>query len=64
MNHKGLTLVALLYLMMVLLCVSGYITNVVWIIKHMAGAMSVEMIVALIGLFTPLGFLHGIYTWF
>lgn len=64
LNHKGLTTVALLYALMVLLFIAGYITNIVWILKHMAAGIGGEMLVALIGLVTPLGFLHGLYTWF
>lgn len=54
----------LLYMVIVVLCLAGYVTNVVWIIKHMAVGMSTEMVISLVGLFTPVGFLHGIYLWF
>lgn len=54
----------LFWLLTVVLGIAGCVTNVVWILKHMATGFSTEMLIALVGLFTPLGFLHGIYLWF
>jgi len=61
---KSVTAVLLFYMVLIFSIVGGYITNVIWILKHMSEAFGGEMIIALLGLFTPLGFLHGIYLWF
>jgi hypothetical protein len=57
-------LLLLLYIAVPVLGTLGYIANAVWIFHHFAGALSTEMLVALVGLFTPLGPLHGLYVLF
>jgi spore maturation protein SpmA len=45
--------------------VAGWITNVVYAFNHFSAALSVEIIVSLVGILAaPLGVLHGIYLWF
>ncbi|MDF0504869.1 hypothetical protein POK33_29470 [Burkholderia cenocepacia] len=64
-EHKFEVGVIAVWLVMVLLGIAGYITNAVWAFKHMAAGITLETLMAFVGLLAaPLGVLHGIYTWF
>lgn len=61
---KAVATLIIFWLLTIVVGIGGYITNLVWIIKHMSESFTTEMLIALVGLFTPLGFLHGVYLWF
>ncbi|MBY4725727.1 MULTISPECIES: hypothetical protein [Burkholderia] len=64
-NHKFEASVILIGLLMAILGISGYVTNVIWAFKHMSAGITLETLVAFVGLLVaPLGILHGVYTWF
>lgn len=64
-HHKFDISVVVLGLLLLLMAISGYVTNAAWAFKHMADGFTVETVVALVGLLmVPLGIMHGIYTWF
>lgn len=64
-NHKFEAGFILVGLLMLILGISGYITNVIWAFKHMSAGITLETLVAFVGvLVAPLGILHGVYAWF
>lgn len=64
-HHKLEASVILVGLLMVILAISGYVSNAIWAFKHMSSGITLEALVAFVGiLLTPLGVMHGIYTWF
>lgn len=61
---KTAATLVLLYMVIAIAAVAGYITNIIWIFQNMHTTFGIEHLIALIGVVSPLGFLHGIYLWF
>jgi hypothetical protein len=58
-------IVALFILLLAIVSVAGWITNVVYAFNHFSAALSVEVVVSFVGILAaPLGVLHGIFVWF
>jgi len=52
----------IVFIMLVLCMVSGWVTNVIWTFKQDSVA---DVLLGVLGcLIAPVGALHGIYTWF
>lgn len=61
---KTFQTIVVVYILMVLATIAGYITNVIYAFNHFSSALTVETIVSFIGILAvPLGVLHGVYLW-
>jgi hypothetical protein len=61
----GALFAVLLGVSLVATIVVGYISNIVWLIKQDVLVANGEVIISILGIIlTPLGIIHGIYTWF
>lgn len=54
--------VALAWFFSVLASAAAYITNIVWLIGHHTKVF--DLIIGLVGLFPPVGIIHGLGLWF
>ncbi len=62
---KSFLLIPLLIVLAVVINAAAYVTNFIYCIHHFSAAISVESIVAFVGIVAaPLGMLHGYYLWF
>lgn len=57
--------VVLAAILLGIVSIAGYVTNAMWVFKHLSAGITLETLVSLAGIvLVPLGTLHGIYTWF
>jgi len=62
---KAILSLGFVWILFIVSAIAAYITHIVWAIDILTGAATdSQIVIALIGLFPPVGVIHGYMIWF